>query len=66
MMLEDLQYIFEKQIEEGTKKLYFMLVDGAAFPLVSRHPADDIEGLVPMLDSFQYNGVTSGMPRFVK
>ena len=66
MILEDLQYIFEKQIEEGTEKLYFMLVDGDTFPLVSRHPADDIEGLVPMLDSFRYDGVTSGMPRFVK
>ena len=28
MTLEDLQYIFDHQIEEGTEKLYFMLVDG--------------------------------------
>jgi hypothetical protein len=65
MTLEDLQHIFEYQIEEGTEKLYFMLTDGAGHPLIQRHPADDLAGLVPMLDSFQYTG-HNGMPRFAK
>ena len=65
MTLEDLQHIFEYQIEEGTEKLYFMLVDGDRLPVVERHPADDLAGLLPMLDSFQYTGHTL-MPRFRK
>jgi hypothetical protein len=65
MTLEDLQYIFEYQIEEGTTKLYFMLTDGARLPLIQRHPSDDLAGLLPMLSSFQYTG-HNVMPRFQK
>jgi hypothetical protein len=65
MTLEDLEYIFDGQRAEGTDKLYFMLVDGAAMPVIERHPADDLTGLLPMLDSFQYTG-NNVMPRFVK
>jgi len=66
MTLEDLQHIFEYQIEEGTEKLYFMLVDGAAMPEILRHPAEDLEKLLPMLSSFQYVGSPAGIPRFRK
>ena len=65
MTFEDLEYIFQNQIEEGTEKLYFMLTDGARLPLIQRHPADDLAGLLPMLDSFQYTG-HNVMPRFTK
>jgi len=65
MTIEDLEHIFQKQIAEGTEKLYFMLTDGARLPLIQRHPADDLAGLLPMLDSFQYTGNTV-MPRFTK
>ena len=65
MTLEDLQHIFQKQIAEGTNKLYFMLVDGAAMPVIERHPAEDLAGLLPMLSHFQYHG-SEVMPRFVK
>jgi hypothetical protein len=34
MTLEDLQHIFDRQIEDGTEKLYFMLVDGDRMPVV--------------------------------
>jgi len=66
MTLEDLEYIFQNQIEEGTEKLYFMLVDGDRMPVVERHPADDLAGLLPMLSSFEYAGSGAGMPRFRK
>jgi hypothetical protein len=66
MTLEDLQYIFDRQIEEGTEKLYFMLVDGDRLPVVERHPAEDLAGLLPMLSSFEYAGSGAGMPRFRK
>jgi len=66
MTLEDLEYIFDHQIEEGTDKLYFMLVDGDRLPIVERHPADDLAGLLPMLSSFEYAGSGAGMPRFRK
>jgi hypothetical protein len=66
MSLEDLQYIFDRQIEEGTEMLYFMLADEqTGLNMIQRHPADDLAGLLPMLDSFQYTGHTL-MPRFVK
>jgi hypothetical protein len=65
MTLEDLQYIFEYQIEEGTEKLYFMLTDGDRMPSIQRHPADKLGDLLPMLDSFQYSG-NNVMPRFTK
>ena len=66
MTLEDLQHIFDRQIEDGTKMLFFMLVDGAAMPVILRHPAEDLAGLLPILSSFQYAGAPAGMPRFQK
>jgi hypothetical protein len=45
--------------------LYFMLTDGDRHPLIQRHPANDLAGLLPMLDSFQYTG-HNVMPRFKK
>jgi hypothetical protein len=66
MTLEDLQHIFDRQIEEGTEKLYFMLVDQGKMPIIERHPSDDLAGLLPMLDSFHYAGSDAGMPRFRK
>ena len=65
MTFEDLEYIFQNQIEEGSEKLYFMLKDGDAMSIIERHPADDLAGLLPMLDSFQYTG-HNVMPRFKK
>ena len=66
MTLEDLEHIFQNQIEEGTERLYFMLRDGDAIPSIQRHPAEDLAGLLPMLDSFHYAGSGAGMPRFTK
>ena len=65
MDIKDLEYIFKTQIEEGTEKLYFMLVDGG-HKVIERHDANDIESLLPMLDCFQYAGNAARMPRFVK
>jgi hypothetical protein len=65
MTLEDLHYIFEYQIEEGTENLYFMLTDGDGHPLIQRHPSDDLAGLLPMLSHFEYTG-NNVMPRFQK
>jgi len=66
MTLEDLEHIFDHQISEGTDKLYFMLVDGDRLPVVERHPAEDLAGLLPMLSSFEYADSGAGMPRFQK
>ena len=66
MTLEDLEHIFDHQIEAGTERLYFMLADGDRLPVVQRHPADDLAGLLPMLSSFEYAGSGAGMPRFTK
>ena len=68
MTLEDLEYIFQPQIEQclaTDTKLWFMLQDGDHI-LIERHPADDLLGLLPLLDSFQYAGSIDNVPRFTK
>lgn len=65
MTLEDLKYIFQTQIDEGTDKLYFMLED-EGHKVIERHPVTDIESLLPMLSCFEYRGGVDRMPRFVK
>jgi hypothetical protein len=68
MIVEDLEHIFRAQIEQcqaSDTKLWFMLEDGEHC-VIERHPADDLEGLLPMLDSFQYAGNEANIPRFKK
>jgi hypothetical protein len=65
MILEDLEHIFKPQVNEGTTSLYYMLIDGD-HKLIQRHPADNIDALLPMLDSFQYSGTVERLPRFTK
>jgi hypothetical protein len=65
MILEDLEHIFKNQVNEGTNSLYYMLIDGD-HKLIQRHPADNIDALLPMLDSFQYSGTVDRLPRFTK
>jgi hypothetical protein len=65
MTIEDLKSIFQRQITEGTEKLYFQLKDGDHL-LVQRHPANDWESLLPLLDNFIWDDAYTLMPRFVK
>jgi hypothetical protein len=65
MKLEDLEHIFKPQLDEGTDSLYYMLIEGDR-KLIQRHPAVNIEALLPMLDSFQYCGTVERLPRFTK
>ena len=65
MILEDLQHIFKPQIDEGTDKLYFMLIEDNR-QLIHRHPAGELAELLLLLDNFQYNGTDARIPRFVK
>lgn len=64
MQIKDLEYIFKKQIDEGADSLYFMLIDGDS-KLIQRHPANNLEDLLPCLDCYQYAGAEV-MPRFIK
>ena len=65
MILEDVEHIFKPQIDEGTTMLYFMLIDGE-HKIIERHPANNLETLVPVLDAFQYCGTLERVPRFSK
>ena len=65
MIIEDLEHIFKPQIDEGTDKLYFMLIDGE-HKMIERHPVLDMATLVPLLDTFQYTGTQDRIPRFTK
>ena len=65
MTLDDLEYIFKSQIDEGTDKLYFMLIDGED-KFIQRHAANDISTLLLMLAAFQYTGTQDRIPRFIQ
>ena len=65
MILEDLEYIFKPQVDEGTTKLYFMLDDGG-HKVILRQESNELVTLLSLLDSFQYAGTEGRMPRFVK
>ena len=65
MILEDVEHIFKPQIDEGTDKLYFMLIDGE-HKMIERHDANDLATLVPLLDAFQYVDTVERIPRFSK
>jgi len=65
MQLEDLQHIFKHQIDKGTSKLRFMLVENN-LQHVHLHNTDDLAGLLPLLDNFQYVESDVLTPRFYK
>jgi len=68
LKIEDLNYIFKDQIDNITDegaKLFFMVVDNG-HAVIQRHAADDLGGLLPMLDCFVYDGADGGIPRFTK
>jgi hypothetical protein len=46
-------------------KLFFILQDGEVAS-VERHLSTDLEGLLPMLDSYEYQGTRNSIPRFAK
>jgi hypothetical protein len=70
MIKEDLEHIFQSQIEAGRNAntdmlLWFMLIEGE-HKVIERHPMNDLEGLLPMLDCFQYAGNVGDCPWFMK
>lgn len=71
MTLEDLQHIFNPQIEAANiagipdMLVQFMLVDGT-YQLIERHSMHKLEEVLPMLSSFQYAGSTNNTPIFIK
>ena len=65
MLKEDLRQIFKKQMDEGTTKLYFILIDGD-YKVLERHPLNEMESLLPLLSAFQYVGFKDTVPRFSK
>jgi len=67
MTIDDLKHIFKAQIDSGMPDflLWFMLTDGK-HNVIERHSPSDLEGLLPMLSSFQYAGNAANVPRFIK
>lgn len=68
MNVEDLKHIFQPQTAhdpDGVVKLFFMVQEGET-ATVLRHLSTDLEGLIPMLDSYEYQGTINSIPRFVK
>jgi hypothetical protein len=66
MNIDDLEYIFKKQIDEGTTKLYFMVVEGNHKEIM-RQELSEMSELLPFLDNFMFNGYNPAtMPIFIK
>lgn len=67
MILEDLEYIFKKQIDAGIFSLYFMIEEQSTdTKTVYRHKLEKIEDLLPMLDNFIWDNNYTRMPKFIK
>lgn len=65
MTVEDLQHIFREQIDLGAD-LFFALEEDSRL-VIERHRLEDgLNGLLPLLDNFVYDGDKAGMSRFVK
>lgn len=68
MNIQDLEHIFEPQMAHdpaGVIKLFFMVQDGET-ATVLRHLSTDLEGLLPMLAGYEYQGIRNSIPRFAK
>jgi hypothetical protein len=70
MTLEDLQHVFRHQTtatEEYTPltQLEYMIIDGQT-KLTKRVDTDKLDSLIPMLDTFVFEGYKDRMPYFVK
>jgi hypothetical protein len=65
MLLEDIDYLFKQQIDDGEQRLYFMLIDGD-YKLIERHPVERRDELAATLDSFVFDGYSGKLPRFRK
>jgi hypothetical protein len=69
MKIEDLEYIFQKQLADKEEKLYFMLILEDGKKLIERHFANELDSLLVFLDNFIFGGfepAESKMPRFIK
>lgn len=67
MTIEDLEHIFRKQIELDNTKLNFMLCDQNRTQVLRlRCSLDELTDMLPMFDSFVYDGERAGIPRFCK
>jgi len=66
MNIDDLTHIFRPQIQQGTKKLHYMLIEDLHVK-IQHHPVDRLEELIPVLKNFQFEGYKPGhIARFVK
>jgi hypothetical protein len=67
MNINDLNHIFKEQINiNGNSKYAHMILIDKNHKVFFKHPIDDLESLLPMLDCFLYDGYDYDMPRFVK
>ena len=65
MIKENLEHIFQPQIDQGWSTLRFMLIENNLQHIHLR-PVDDLAGLAPLLDNFRYVKSDTLTPRFVK
>jgi hypothetical protein len=67
MKVSDLEHIFQEQIRiNGNSEFVYMTLIDKGYKVSFKHPVDDLESLLPMLDCFLYDGYEYDIPRFVK
>lgn len=67
MNVSDLEHIFQEQIRiNGKQEFVYMTLIDKGYTVNFKHPADDLESLLPMLDCFLYDGYEYDKPRFIK
>ncbi len=67
MKVADLEHIFKEQIKiNGKSKFAHMTLIDNGYKVNFKHPIDDLESLLPMLDCFMYDGYDYDTPRFIK
>lgn len=66
MLIDDLELIFKDQIIEGTRDLYFILIE-RTHKLIQRHPVDKLQDLAFLLSGFDHiDYSTNNIPQFQK
>jgi len=66
MTIDDINHIFATQLSFPNKQdLYFVLIEDG-HKIAQRHPSNELNTLLLLLDNFVYDGTRGGMPFFTK
>lgn len=65
MTLSELENLFSEQLKQGPKKVSFALFTDSVAD-VKFHDANDIAGIIPLIEGYRYTGLYANIPKFTK